>query len=81
MEIVKQTDEYTIFKKRSSRYAVQGKDKKWVNGEEKARILAAEELIKLSAPNPDTASSDAEAGEEAAEAAPEAEADGEASAS
>ncbi len=46
MKEVKQTADYTIFEKKSGRYAVQGKNKKWVNGEEKSSILLAESLIK-----------------------------------
>jgi len=36
---------HRIFQKRSGRYAVQGTDKKWVNAEEKARILLDAGLI------------------------------------
>lgn len=67
MQQVKKTDTYTIFQKRSGRYAVLGKDKKWVNGDDKARILLDEALIKApltKAPEP----------QETPEAAPEAEA-------
>ena len=42
--------DYTIEKKRSGRYAVVGKDGKYVNGEEKTKILSKEGLIKLSKP-------------------------------
>ena len=52
MEAVKKTNDYTIFKKRSGRFGVQMTDKKWVNGEEKSKILAKHKLIKLSAPKP-----------------------------
>lgn len=48
METVKTTENYTIFKKRSGRYGVKGSNKKWINGEEKAKILSTEGLIKLS---------------------------------
>lgn len=47
---------HQIFQKRSGRYAVQGKDKKWVNGEEKARILLEAGLSqppKVKAPAPE----------------------------
>jgi hypothetical protein len=52
MQQVKQTAEYTIFQKKSGRYAVQGKGKgkPWVNAEEKTKILLAEALIKRSEP-------------------------------
>tara|TARA_Y100000385_G_C12937265_1_gene569402 strand:+ start:161 stop:397 length:237 start_codon:yes stop_codon:yes gene_type:complete len=52
METVKKTDNYTVFKKRNGRYSVQGKNKKWINGDEKAKILADEGLIKLSVAAP-----------------------------
>jgi hypothetical protein len=52
METVKKTENYTIFKKRNGRYSVQGKNKKWINGDEKAKILADEGLIKLSVAAP-----------------------------
>jgi hypothetical protein len=48
METVKATENYTIFKKRSGRYGVKGSNRKWINGEEKAKILSEEGLIKLS---------------------------------
>ncbi|MGV6807187.1 MAG: hypothetical protein ACWA5K_04725 [bacterium] len=50
MKVVKKTAEYTIYEKRSGRHAVKGADKQWINGEEKAKILLAEDLIKLTAP-------------------------------
>lgn len=50
MEIVKSTDEYQIIKKRSGRYGVRGADRKWITGDEKVKILAAEGLIKAAAP-------------------------------
>lgn len=52
MKTIKKTADYTIYQKRNERYAVKGADKQWVNGEEKAKILLAEELIKLSAAAP-----------------------------
>ena len=48
MKTIKKTDDYTIYQKRNERYAVKGADSQWINGEEKAKILLAEELIKLS---------------------------------
>lgn len=50
MKVVKTTDEYTIFQRRDNRYAVKDASKKAVNGEEKAKILLAEGLIKISEP-------------------------------
>jgi hypothetical protein len=48
MELVKKTDKYTIYKKKSGRHAVQNKDKKYLAEKEKEEILLAEGLIKLS---------------------------------
>ena len=45
MQQVKKTKEYTIFQKHSGRYAVQGSNRRWINGDEKAKILLAESLI------------------------------------
>ena len=52
MEAVKKTDEYTIYKKKSGRYGVMGSNKKWINGDDKTKILLAEGLIKTTAPKP-----------------------------
>lgn len=64
MEQIKKTAQYTIFKKNSGRYAVKGrKGAKWVSGEDKVKILVAEQLVTL--PEPKAAPADAEpAGEE-----------------
>ena len=75
MKTIKKTDDYTIYQKRNERYAVKGADGKWVNGDDKAKILLAEELIKLSVAQEAPAE---EAVEEAAEETAEA-AEGEAS--
>ena len=50
MEIVKETEEYQIVKKRSGRYGIRKSDRSWVTGEDKVKILLAEGLIKLSEP-------------------------------
>ncbi|MBN2341378.1 MAG: hypothetical protein JXX29_08275 [Deltaproteobacteria bacterium] len=42
--------EYTIIQKRSGRFAVKGKDGKFINGEAKVEILLKEKKIKLAAP-------------------------------
>ncbi len=73
MEIVKQTDEYEIVKKRSGRYGVRGKNRKWVNGDEKVRILLAEKLIK--APEPKAPEAEAPPEDVPAEQAAEASAE------
>ena len=77
MKVVKKTDEYAILQRRDNRYAVVNKDKRPINGEDKAKILSAEGLIKIpepkAAPAEEAASADdaAEAGTEAAETATE----------
>lgn len=48
MEVVKTTKEYTVYKKRNNRYGVKGPNNKWINGEEKVKILLAQDLIKVS---------------------------------
>ena len=50
METVKQTKEFKIVKKRSGRYGVKSTAGKWINGEEKVKILSAEGLVKVSIP-------------------------------
>ena len=50
MKLVKKTAEYSIYKRGDERYAVKDANKKAVNGEEKARILWAEDLIKVTLP-------------------------------
>jgi len=70
METVKTTENYTIFKKRSGRFGVKASNKKWINGEEKAKILSNEGLIKLSVAAEKPAE-EAPAQEETSEAAAE----------
>ena len=48
MELVKKVEGNTIYKKRSGRFGVQSKNNKWINGDEKATILLAAGLIKVS---------------------------------
>lgn len=64
MKVVKSTAEYTIYQKRNQRYGVKNADKKWVNGEEKVKILLAESLVK--APQPKAEPEPEPAAEEAA---------------
>lgn len=47
MEIVKKLKSHIIYKKRSGRYGVKDSLGKWINGEEKTKLLVAEGLIKL----------------------------------
>jgi hypothetical protein len=46
MEVVKETKEYKIYKKRSGRFCVADSKKKWINGEKKTEILVAAGLVK-----------------------------------
>ena len=75
MKLIKKTDEYKIYMRGDDRYAVQDANGKPVNGEEKVRILVAEDLIKVTLPSPKEETEEAEeavsdeATEEAAEAA------------
>ena len=39
MQQLKQTAEYTIFQKKSGRYAVRAKNKQWVHAADKTKIL------------------------------------------
>ena len=48
METVKSTKDFKILKKKSGRYGVKNAKGKWVNGEEKVKILSSEGLIKIS---------------------------------
>lgn len=68
MKVVKKTSEYTITQRRDGRYAVVDSRKNPVNGEEKVKILVAEELLKLSvaAPEPEPEVEEAAPEEEAA---------------
>lgn len=47
MSVVKKTSEYTISKRRDGRFAVVGSNKRPINGEEKVKILLAEDLVKV----------------------------------
>ena len=72
MEIVKETEEYQIVKKRSGRYGIRKRDRSWVTGDEKVKILVSEGLIKLTEstkePEPEeTPAEGAEAAEESGE--------------
>ena len=52
MKVLQKTDEYTIYQKRSGRYAVEGADKKIINGDEKVSILAAAGVVKQAVAKP-----------------------------
>ena len=71
MKVVVKNDEYAIYQRRDGRYAVEGADKKPINGDEKVTILAANELIAVTlpaAPEEEAASEEAEAAETETEA-------------
>ena len=73
MNLIKKTSEYKIFKRGDERFAVQDATGKPVNGEEKVKILLAEELITVTlpaAPVEEEAAEEAEQ-DEAVEAAAE----------
>ena len=46
MKLVTRTDDYTIYQRRDSRYAVQGANKAPINGDDKVAILLKHELVK-----------------------------------
>ncbi|HEY6132029.1 MAG TPA: hypothetical protein VIV27_08415 [Halioglobus sp.] len=50
MKLVKKTVEYSIYQRGDKRYAVKDSRKKPVSSDEKARILVAEDLIKVTLP-------------------------------
>ncbi len=50
MKEVQTSGDYVIYEKRSGRYAVKGSDKKYVNGDEKAKILADAGLVTIPEP-------------------------------
>ena len=68
MKVVVTNDEYTIYRRRDGRYAVEGADKRPINGDEKITILLANELISVAppaAPKEEAAPEEAEAAEAA----------------
>ena len=72
MKVIAKTDEYTIYQKRSGRYAVQGTDRAWVNGDPKVAILLQHKLIEApqpKAPAPEVAEAASAEEAPAAEAA------------
>lgn len=75
MSVVKKTSEYTISKRRDGRFSIVDASKKPVNGDDKVKILLAEDLIKVKLATPPAAeeapAEEAPAGEEGEEAAAE----------
>ena len=79
MKEVKAVGEHKIFEKRSGRYAVKDANKKYINGDDKAKILAQAGLVTIPEPKPaepEEATAE-ETTEEAAESAEEAPAESE----
>ena len=75
VKVVTKTDEYTIFQRRDSRYAVKDAARQWVNGAAKVAILLEHELIAAApppAPEPAQPEAAAEADAGAEQAASEA---------
>ena len=66
MKEIKSVGEHKIFEKKSGRYAVKDGNKKYVNGDEKAKILADAGLVTI--PEPKPAEEPEAAQEESAEA-------------
>ncbi len=50
MEVVKETKDFTIVKKRNGRFGVKNQKGQWINKEEKVKILLGEGLIKVAEP-------------------------------
>ena len=50
MKLIKKTDEYIVYMKRSGRYGVKNTVHEWINGISKTRILLAEGLIETTLP-------------------------------
>ena len=67
MEVVKQTKEFTVFKKRNGRYGVKNATGKWVNADDKVKVLLGEGLIKVAEPKKEEAPAEEAAAEETAE--------------
>lgn len=71
MKVLKKTDDYTVYQKRSGRYAVVGANKKNINGEDKVKILVEAGIVTLAvaaAPEPEVVEEVAEAPAEEAPA-------------
>lgn len=69
MKTIKQAAEYAVLQRGDGRYAVRGKDRKWINGDAKVEILVKEGLLKQQAPKPEPATPADEAPAEEAGAA------------
>lgn len=58
MKKIKTTAEHSIYEKRSGRYAVKDKRKRWVHGDDKVAVLSAEGLVKRHEPTPKPAAAE-----------------------
>lgn len=71
MKVVKKTSEYTVTQRRDGRYAVIDANKKPINGDDKVKILVAEDLLKIAvaapAPEPEEPAEEAAVEEAPAE--------------
>ena len=67
MKTVKQTAEYTIFKRNDDRYAIRDNNRKWINGDAKVEILYAEALLKKPEPKAEAPAEEVASEEAAAE--------------
>lgn len=65
MKKLKTTSDHTIYEKRSGRYAVKDRRKRWVQGDDKVAVLKAEDLLKTPEPKPTEPDADAAEGTEA----------------
>ena len=75
MKEIQTSGEYKIYEKRSGRYAVKDKNKRYVNGDDKAKILSDAGLVTIPVPKPkaveeEAANEEAPAEEASAEEAP-----------
>ncbi len=52
MELVKKSGEFSIYKKKNNRFCVQNKNKKYINGDEKQKVLLSEGLITVAKAKP-----------------------------
>jgi hypothetical protein len=65
---VKKTAEYRIYKKNSGRYAVRTKGRQWLHGQDKEKVLLAEQLITQPRPKAEAPQVEPESTEETAAA-------------
>jgi hypothetical protein len=61
MELIKKTENYSIFKKRSGRYCIANPKGQWILGADKVKVLVDEKLIKVEKAKPKAEPAPAEA--------------------